>query len=271
MTQPVPKSSIYFEQISRMITNDVKFNDLDFKRFQFEVSKIDSAVSRFELLGWAHAIQGNQSEAISSYKSALSSSYAGFNTNGNYYLLLKRFGLYREALEVGKAISITYNDPYFLNDFFLENIIALDVDGAKTVFDKLRRMNKLDLREVMTEASKEMDLMNELSNDFISKDQLLALGKVVLEVAEVNDCTLIGNRVRHIKESNHLSISYVLDSEKVTSERLFDVNLALFENLISRNLDSLPAVVQFVRLHRPESNLSDVSKVLKAEGVTDAS
>ncbi|NLQ24502.1 hypothetical protein HGO26_16655 [Shewanella sp. S-1] len=271
MTQPVPKSSIYFEQISRMIKNNLKFNELDFKRFQFEISKIDSIASRFELLGWAHAIQGNQSEAISSYKSALSSTFAGFHTNGNYYLLLKRFGLYREALEFGKTISVTYNDPDFLNDFFLENIVALDVDGAQTVFDKLRRMNKLDLREFMTEASKEMDLMHNLSSGFISKDQLLALGKVVLEVAEEHKCILIGNRVRHNKESNHLSISYALDCKMVTSDQLFDVNLALFENLISSNLDSLPAVVQFVRLNKSESNISDVSKVLKAEGVTDAS
>ncbi|ABX47932.1 hypothetical protein Sbal195_0754 [Shewanella baltica OS195] len=269
MTQPVSKASGYFDLICNYITNKQKFNDLEFRRFLFDVEKVDSFVSKNELTGFAHAIQGNKEEALSCYKNALASSLAGFNTKGNYYILLKYFGLHREAYEYGKTISYNCSDHVFLNDFFLENVIALDVECAERTFEKLRGMNKLDQKEVTMEASKEMDLMKRVSEHFINKDQLLMISDAALKAAEEHHCKLIGNRITHNKESNHLSVSYVLDCEEHTSDEAFDVNMSLIDNLIRMNLDTLPAVVQFVRLSR--SQMPEKEVILKAEEETNVS
>ncbi|MDT3320703.1 hypothetical protein Q4Q52_13165 [Shewanella sp. SP1S2-4] len=269
MTQPVSKASDYFDVISSRIKNKNKFNDFEFRRFLFDVDKIDSYAIRSELIGLAHAIQGNKEEALSSYKNALASNFAGFSTKKNYYSLLQFFGLYREANEYGTAISVNCGDHEFLNVFFLENILTLDVEVAERTFGQLSRMKKLDQKAVTIEATKEMDLMKTVCEHFIDKAQLLMLSEAALEAAQEHGCKLIGNKISHNKESNHLSVSYILDCEEYSSDEVFDVNMSLIDNLISKNLDKLPAVVQFVRLS--QSQIFGKDLVLKAEEETDAS
>ncbi|SUI79518.1 hypothetical protein [Shewanella baltica] len=269
MTQPVSKASGYFDLLCNYITNKQKFNDLEFRRFLFDVEKVDSFVSKNELTGFAHAIQGNKEEALSCYKNALASSFAGFSTKKNYYSLLQFFGLYREANEYGNTISVNCGDYEFLNIIFLENILTLDVEVAERTFDQLSRMKKLDQKAVTVEATKEMDLMKTVCEHFIDKAQLLMLSEAALEAAEEHGCKLIGNKISHNKESNHLSVSYILDCEEYSSDEAFDVNMSLIDNLISKNLDRLPAVVQFVRLSKSQIFGKDL--VLKAEEETDAS
>lgn len=269
MTQPAPKSNGYFDDMSYRIDNNIKFDDLEFRRFLFDVSKLDQYHERFELTGLAHFLQGDKDQAIANYKKALASSMASVNTRLRYYYILRKLGLMRQATDFGRGLNEICNIPEFLKSLYLLYVIALDLDGAENVHDQLHRMNKFEPLEVIIEASKEVDLMKNACGHTINKDQLALIGQAALQTAEEYGFFLLGNRISHIKENDHLSVSYVIDCEEYTADQVFDINLSLIDTLIRMDLGTIPVVVQFVRLEKNKVALGGSDIILKTEEVVD--
>lgn len=271
MTQPLPKSNGYFEDISYRINNNVRFDDLEFRRFLIDVSKLDQYHERFELTGLAYFLQGDKDQAIANYKNALSSSIAGVDTSLRYFFILRKLGLLRQATDFGRGLYEKCNIPDFLKSLYLLYVIALDLNGAERVYEQLHRMNKFEPLEVIIEASKEVDLMKNSCSHSINKEQLALIGQAALQTAEEYGFFLLGNRISHIKENDHLSVSYVIDCEEYSADQVFDINLSLIDTLISMDLDTIPVVVQFVRLDKNLVAFDGSDIILKTEEVVDGS
>ncbi|MCU8062502.1 hypothetical protein L5L91_17340 [Shewanella sp. SM55] len=271
MTQPVPKSNGYFDDLSFRIQNNLRFDDLEFRRFLQEVNKLEQHHVKFELAGLAYFLQGDKEQALANYKNALASSMASVETKRNYYFLLRKLGLLNQATDFARDLNKVCNIPEFLKSLYLLYVIALDLDGAEDVYDQLHRMNKFEPVEVIIEASKEVDLMKNFCSNVIKKEQLALIGQAALQTAEEHGCILLGNRITHLEESSHLSVSYVIDCESYTSDQVFDINVSLIDTLIDMELDCIPAVVQFVRLDKNRVALDGSDVIVKTEEVVNGS
>jgi tetratricopeptide (TPR) repeat protein len=261
VVQPESKVNSLFETITLKARSNTKFDELEFARFKADANHLALYLERNEVLGFAHAIQGNKEEAITHYKNALSSSHADSATYRNYYLLLKKINHFSEAVEFGKNIVDKFPLPSLLNHLLLDSVICLDLASADKALDKLKKMNKLDNRSAVDEALLEMDLLMHFSGRFVDSEQLNQIGKVALNVAKKFDCDVFGNRIEHIKENNHVSIQYVIDADRYSSAFLYDLNWELFGSLIDADLDSCNAVVQFTRFSKEVHDSITISRM----------
>ncbi|MCT7942430.1 hypothetical protein [Shewanella holmiensis] len=245
------KAQGLFDSITDKILSGSKFSEFEFARLCAEAKKLDSYAKKHEVLGWGHSIQGNSEQALKCYQKALKSSHADFYTKANFYSLLKHECCYLKAIEVGNELILQSNLPSFLNDVFLEQIIHLNFDSAKEIYNRLEKMNAFDESDVAKDAKAEMDLVHSMieANLAIDKESLKLVGKIALEVASELNCRVVGNRISQLKELEHLSVQYAISEKLYSSEFVYDLNIRFIERLVEDGLDDLSLVVQFIRVY----------------------
>jgi tetratricopeptide (TPR) repeat protein len=244
------KAQELFDSVTDKIVSGSKYSEFEFARLCAEANKLDSYTKKHEVLGWGFAVQGSREQALEHYERALKSSHADFYTSANFYSLLKYECRYIKAIEVGNELANGSNVPSFLNDIFIEQIIHLNFDSAKELQVRLDKMNVFDDRETARNAKIEMDLVfSMIAADLpIDIDSLKLIGKVALEVASEFNCRLMGNKISQLKESEHLSIQYVISDKLYSSEFAHDLNTKFIDRLVDDGLDDLSIIVQFIRV-----------------------
>ncbi|EKE79725.1 hypothetical protein [Idiomarina xiamenensis] len=237
-------------------------DDLAKRRFIRDIEKLPEIEVQLHLKGVLEAVCKNKQSSVSFFEEALKYSN-DYNVCSNYWKALKTFGLTSESIKKGYELAKLCHGYEMQNELLNHSMMILDIENQKRIFDILKKANKLSKDADIENMLLEVECMEKfIEHTDLTEEELNQVGQIAYDLLAENEVEFVANEIKHKKQRPNLSVSYIIDSEKLSADKLFDLNFEFADRLIERNLHTIPVVAQFKRrLLNKKLESSEVSNV----------
>lgn len=214
-----------------------------------DILKLPTVNEQQHSLGMLFAAQKKRDEMKQAFENALSSSMSDETDVWNYWVSMKLVGLTPACLKRAKELTLSRKHLKLGAELVSWYTKLFQLDDAAELLDFCRSFNDENYAEEINSAEMELNMLDKFFTEgSLPKEELNSIGNAVLSLIETKGIKVSFGVSEHLKERNHISVTYGIDEERYTSSQVCDLNFDIADALIDKDLDRLPVVVKFVRL-----------------------
>lgn len=247
MPQVQTNSKKIIETLDSYHESGTKPDDVTRQRFVRDIGKLPTEFERIHASAVLEAVCGNAKESLGLFEKAIKYP-EGHRACSNYWVALKSLEAASVATRKGYELAEISGLASIWNELLIRAAIMLDVENLKRCYDVLDKAKKFEDDLIAEQSAEEVSTMEQfLNHSELTDEQLAMVGDIAFDLLSEWNVEIIGNQIAHKKQREHLSVEYVVPSDAISAEQLFDLNYEFAGRLVEKELDKLPIVAQFQR------------------------
>lgn len=249
MVQVASKENEIGDLIARQLQEGERFDQFTFRRLVNEIDRLPTYEEKYHCLGRLYGVQQDVDKVVEYFEKTLM-----LNSDAivklNYYVALTHSAKHNQAYNVLLSSAKECWDLQVIEEALCRTVLKLNIDDFEFCMQKFVKAvpHSEKYSERVCHSIIEAKALQEfIDKGLVSKVDLETISDIVWNLIEDKGYANVDCIAHHGVERTYLSIDFRVFEPQVSAEAIFELNLALIDRLVEKNLDDIPVVVQFIR------------------------